>query len=106
MPKYLYRGSYSAEGTKGLLRDGGVKRRDTVTKLIEGLGGKVDLFTYAFGKDDVVIVMDLPDNVTAAAIAMTVASSGAVKGNITVLMSAEEVDRAGELRVAYTAPGQ
>ncbi len=106
MPKYLYRGSYSAEGTRGLLRDGGVKRRETVTSLIEGLGGKVNVFAYAFGVDDVVIIMDLPDNVAAAAISMAVGASGAVKGNVTVLVSPEEVDRAGLLRVAYTAPGQ
>ena len=106
MPKYLYRGAYSADGTKGLLRDGALKRRETVTRLVEGLGGKVDVFTYAFGEDDVVIVMDLPDNVTAAAIAMTVGASGAVKGNVTVLISPEEVERAGSLRVTYSAPGQ
>ena len=106
MPKYLYQASYTQEGTRGLLRDGGSKRRKTIEELVAGLGGKLELFAYAFGKDDVVIVMDLPDNVTASAIALTVNASGAVRGRITVLVSPEEVDRAGAVRVSYTPPGK
>jgi uncharacterized protein with GYD domain len=106
VPKYLYQASYTQEGTIGLLKDGGTKRRKSIEQLVEGLGGKLELFAYAFGKDDVVIVFDLPDNVTASAIALTVNASGAVRGKVTVLVSPEEVDRAGAMRVSYTPPGK
>ena len=59
MPKYLVQDSYTADGTKGLLKDGGVKRRAAATALVESLGGKVDCFYFAFGETDVVAVVDL-----------------------------------------------
>ena len=45
MPKYLIHGNYVGEGLKGLLKEGGSKRRETVAKLLEGMGGKWRLFT-------------------------------------------------------------
>jgi len=39
MPKYLFHGSYTAEGVKGLLKDGGSKRRAVVEQLIKDQGG-------------------------------------------------------------------
>jgi hypothetical protein len=59
-----------------------------------------------FGEDDVVLVMDFPDNVTASAIALTVNASAAARGKVTVLVSPEDADKAGDLRVAYQPPGQ
>jgi uncharacterized protein with GYD domain len=105
MPKYMIHGSYVGEGLKGLLREGGSKRRDTVTKLLEGMGGKMEGFYYAFGDDDVFAIVDVPDNVTAAAIAMAVNASGAVSIRTTVLMTPEEVDQATKKTVNYRPPG-
>jgi uncharacterized protein with GYD domain len=105
VPKYLYQVSYTPEGSRGLLSGGGSKRHRIVKELIEGLGGTLELFAFAFGEDDVVIVMDLPDHVTASAIALTVNAAGAARGKVTVLVSPEDVDKAGDLRVAYQPPG-
>jgi uncharacterized protein with GYD domain len=105
VPKYLYQVSYTPEGSRGVLSGGGSKRRQIVKELVEGLGGKLELFAFAFGEDDVVLVMDLPDHVTASAIALTVNAAGAARGKVTVLVSPEDVDKAGDLRVAYQPPG-
>ena len=67
MPKYLFSGSYTTEGIKGLLKEGGSARRDAVKKLIESLGGTIESLYFAFGGDDFFIIADVPDNVKAAA---------------------------------------
>ena len=104
MPKYLWRGSYTAEGVKGLLHEGGSKRQETVSKLIEGLGGTIEGFYFAFGEDDLFIVYDLPDNAAAAAGALIVAATGAVHGQTVVLLTPEEVDQASQRKADYSPP--
>ena len=83
MPKYMYQASYTHEGYRGLLKDSASGRRKAIDSAVGALGGKVEAFYYAFGKDDVILIMDLPDNVSAAGLALTVAASGMVRGRIT-----------------------
>ena len=106
MSKYLIQASYTAAGAKGLIKDGGTKRRETVKGVIEGLGGKLEAFYYAFGKDDVIAIADLPDHAAAAAISLTVGATGTVGCKTTVLLSPEEMDEATQKSVSYTPPGQ
>ena len=106
MPKYLVQASYTNEGTKGLLRDGGSKRRAAVEGMMKELGGKVEAFYYAFGDTDAFIIIDGPDNITAAAVSMSVNASGAVRTRITALLTPEEIDQATKKTVGYRAPGQ
>jgi len=68
MTRYLIQASYTAEGVRGLLKDGGSGRRAAVAKMIEGLGGVSECFYYAFGENDVYAIAQLPDNATAAAV--------------------------------------
>jgi uncharacterized protein with GYD domain len=49
MPKYLIQASYLPEGARGLVSEGGSKRRDAATKAIKAAGGKVEAFYFAFG---------------------------------------------------------
>jgi uncharacterized protein with GYD domain len=105
MPKFLIKASYNADGVRGLLKDGGSKRRATVQKLIEGMGGKLEAFYYAYGADDAVIIADLPDANSGIAISLTVNASGAVRLSTTPLITPEEIDAASTKSVAYTAPG-
>lgn len=58
------------------------------------MGRKAESFYYAFGDTNAFVIVDVPDNVTAAAVALTVGASGAVTLKTTVLMTAEEVDQA------------
>ena len=106
MAKYLLEASYSAEGAKGVLKDGGSKRREAAKTLVESLGGKIDCFYFAFGKSDAVVVADFPDGVSAAAASLAISASGAVSSRITVLLTPEEIDQAAKKSAKYTPPGR
>jgi uncharacterized protein with GYD domain len=106
MAKYLYQASYTTEGVKGLLKDGGSSRREAIRKMTGSLGGTVEAFYYAFGEDDVYLIVDVPDHVTAAAASLAVAASGAVNIKTTVLLTPEEIDAAAQKTVTYRPPGQ
>ena len=78
MPKYLVQANYVGEGLKGLLKEGGSSRRGTIEKLLGSVGGRVEAFYYAFGDTDALVIVDLPDNVTAAALSLTINAAAAV----------------------------
>ena len=106
MPKYLLQASYTVDGVKGLLKDGGTKRRAAVQAAFESLGGTLETMYYAFGDDDVFVIGDLPDATAAAAASLTLAASGAVTIKTTVLLAPEDIDAAVKKTAAYTPPGQ
>jgi uncharacterized protein with GYD domain len=106
MPKYLLQGSYTVEGLRGLLREGGTKRREAVEQVVKASGGTLETFYYAYGGDDFFIIVDLPDSVTTTAIALTVNATGAVSFKTIVLITPEEVDAAVKKSVSYRPPGQ
>jgi len=105
MAKYLLQGGYTREGLQGLMKEGGSSRRAAYQKAIEGLGGKIDAYYFAFGSDDVIVIADLPDNVSAAAIALATGASGAANVRTTVLLTPEEIDAATKKGVDYRKPG-
>lgn len=105
MPKYLIQASYTAEGTRGLMRDGGSKRRTVVEQIIRNVGGTLESFYFAFGESDVYIICEIPDIASAAAISLAVNASGTVDLKTVPLFSIEEMDQAARIKVAYSAPG-
>jgi uncharacterized protein with GYD domain len=105
MPKYLVSVSYSAEGAKGLRKDGGTKRRQVASKAVESVGGKVESFYFSFGAADAIIIADLPDAASAAAVSLAVSSTGAARLTTTPLITPEEMDKAAGKKTAYKAPG-
>ena len=106
MAKFLIKASYNAEGVRGLLKDGGSKRKKVVEKLIAASGGKLEAFYFAFGNHDVYAIAELPDLVSIAALTMNINSSGLVSNSTTVLLTPEEVDKAVKKSVKYRAPGK
>ncbi len=106
MPKYLVQANYVGEGLKGVLKEGGSSRRAAVEKLYASVGGKVEAFYFAFGDTDVFIIGDVPDNVSAAALSLTVNAAGAATVKITVLLTPEEIDAAAKKTPNYRPPGQ
>ena len=106
MPKYLLQGSYTAEGSKGLLKDGGSKRRAAAKTLVESLGGKIDCLYFAFGETDVLAIVDMPDSASAAAASLAIGASGGLTSKLTVLLTAEEIDQAAKKSATYTPPGR
>jgi uncharacterized protein with GYD domain len=105
MAKYLAISHYTADGIKGVIGKGGSARVEASRKFIEGAGGSVESFHFALGEDDVYIVCDLPDNVTAAAVSLHAAASGMVVNRMVALLTAEEVDRAAAAKLHFDAPG-
>jgi uncharacterized protein with GYD domain len=106
MPKYLSLGSYTVDGIRGVLQEGGTGRRKAVQAAIEAMGGKMEAYYFAFGEHDVVVISDLPDNVTAAALAIGIGSTGTVSLKTTVLITPEELDQATRKTVAFRAAGR
>ena len=106
MPKYLLRASYTADGLKGLLKDGGTKREAAARQLVESLGGTLEAFYFAFGETDVVAIADMPDHASIAAASLTIGGTGAVTGNITVLLTPDDLDQAAKKSGSYRPPGQ
>jgi uncharacterized protein with GYD domain len=106
MAKYLFDARYTSEGAKGVAREGGSGRRAAIAKMTEGLGGKLETFYYAFGDVDAYVIVDVPDNVSAAAIALAVNQAGTAAVKTVVLISPEDMDKAGKKTVDYRPPGR
>lgn len=105
MPTYLWRGSYTADGAKGLMKDGGTKRRAAVQQMVERAGGKLHAFYFAIGDADVYGIAEFPDAATAVAVSLAVNGSGAVNLRSTLLLSPEEFDAATKKSIGYRPPG-
>jgi uncharacterized protein with GYD domain len=105
MPKFLFEASYTLDGIKGVQRAGGSSRRDAVAAVAESVGGRLESFYFAFGDRDAYVTVDLPDNESAAAVAVTVNAAGGATVKTIVLLTPEEVDAATQRSVDYRPPG-
>ena len=108
MPKYLIEASYTHEGVEGVRTKGGSSRRSAVVKTAKSVGGKIEAFYFAFGEYDAIVLLDLPDNEAAAAVALAVDAAGGATTKTTVLLTAKEVDDAAKRSrdaVDYRPPG-
>jgi uncharacterized protein with GYD domain len=105
MAKFLLKASYTTEGVKGVLKGGGSARREAVQQTVEGLGGSLDGFYFAFGDTDAYVVVDLPDNATAAAISLVVNAAAGAQVTTVPLLTPEEADEAAKKSVEYRPPG-
>jgi uncharacterized protein with GYD domain len=106
MAKFLFEAKYTAEGAKGIIKEGGSARRAAIEKAVAGLGGRLETFYFAFGGVDAYVIVDLPDNVTAAAMALAVGQSGLASTKTVVLLTTEEADAATKKSVTYRGPGR
>jgi uncharacterized protein with GYD domain len=106
MPKYLFHVNYIGDGIKGLLKDGGSKRRAVVETLFQSLGGRLEAYYFAFGDTDLYIIAEFPNHAAAAACVLTVTATATVTVKTTVLLTPEDIDAAGKLTPTYSAPGK
>jgi uncharacterized protein with GYD domain len=106
MAKYLIQGSFSSDGLQGLMKEGGTSRREAIATMLAEIGGSLEAFYFGFGTTDVFVLADAPDNITAAAVGMTIGATGAVATNTIVLLTPEEIDAASNKAVPYRAPGR
>jgi uncharacterized protein with GYD domain len=105
MAKYLITASYSADGLKGLQKDKASGRRDAVRQACESVGGKLEAYYFAFGENDVISIVDLPDNVAASALSLAVSATGIVRTRTTTLLTVEEVDKSLAAAVKFRGAG-
>ena len=105
MPKFLVEATYTSEGYRGLAKDKASGRKTAVAQAVKKLGGKLDAIYFCLGENDVILIVDLPDHVTAAALGSAACASGMARTKTTVLLTVEEADEALSKPVAYRAPG-
>ena len=106
MAKFLIKGTYTSEGAKALMAEGGTRRKAAVEQMLSGLGGKVEAFYFALGESDVYVIVEVPDTTAGVALSLAVNASGMVKLSSVMLMTPEEVDAASKKTVTYRAPGR
>lgn len=105
MAKFLIQGSYTADGVKGLIKEGGTGRQAAVQQAVEGVGGTIDCMYYTFGTNDVIVICDMPETTSGLAISLAVNASGAVRISTTPLLSVADVDAACQKVVRYRPAG-
>ncbi|CAN5815697.1 hypothetical protein BH18ACT17_BH18ACT17_09140 [soil metagenome] len=105
MARFMFKVSYSKEGMQGVLKEGAASRRTFIEKMAADMGGSITSFDFAFGETDVYVISEMPDEITAAAVATAVGASGAGSIETVVLLSAEDIDRAIAKNAPYRAPG-
>jgi uncharacterized protein with GYD domain len=105
MGKYLFQANYSSDGVKGLMQEGGTKRRAASEAAIASVGGVLESFYYTFGDSDLVGIADFPDDASAAAVSMMINASGSVGIKLTPLMTAGDLDAAAAKTPSYVPPG-
>lgn len=107
MSKYFVQGNYTAEGIKGLLKEGGTSRKEAIDKLAGSLGGTVESLHYAATTPTYFLVMNLPEKGSAAVLSATVVASGAVTVDQCVeLLTPAQMDAAAKQTATYRAPGR
>jgi len=106
MPKFMIAASYTAEGLRGLQKDKASGRREAVSAALAAAGGKLEAMYFTLGEEDVFVIADLPDPVSAAAISLAVSASGLVRTKTAALLTVEETDQALARSIDYRPPGR
>jgi uncharacterized protein with GYD domain len=106
VPKYLIKATYTSDGSRGLLKDGGTQRRIAVEQALKSAGGRLESFYFALGDTDAFVIVDAPDHLSVSAASLAINASGAVRTQTVVLLTPEEVDQASRKTVGYRAPGR
>jgi hypothetical protein len=73
--------------------------------MLKSLGANLETFYFAFGDSDAYVISEGPDNITAAAISLTISATGTVNTKTVVLLTPEEIDLASKKTVPFRAPG-
>jgi uncharacterized protein with GYD domain len=107
MSKYLVRVSFKSEGIRQVLTKAKASGlRGAVGKLVEAAGGKLEAWYFAFGEDDVIALLELPDNVAAASLSVAANAAGFINLHVTPLLTVDEMDKAIEKSAGLPVPGR
>jgi uncharacterized protein with GYD domain len=90
MAYYLIQAAFTPESWAKLVKSP-QDRKAAIAPMVEKLGGRLESYWYSFGDYDSVVIVQVPDNVTAAALSLAASAAGALKGiKTTPLMTSEE----------------
>jgi uncharacterized protein with GYD domain len=103
--KYLFYGTYTEEGYRGLVEEGGSQRIEAAKQALGSVGGSLEAFYFSFGENDFYIIVDLPDNVTTTAVTLAGNVSGTFKIKGVSLLTAAELDEAVKKSIDFRPPG-
>jgi uncharacterized protein with GYD domain len=87
------------------MKEGGSARRAAAQKALDSVGGKLEAFYFAFGREDIYLIVDVPDNASAIAVSLAVNASGIARITTTPLLTADELDAAAKKPVGFRPPG-
>jgi uncharacterized protein with GYD domain len=106
MARYLLELNYSAEGARGLHKDGGTKRFEVASNAAKSLGGSLEVLYFSLGKFDAICIVDVPDTITAAALRLALEESGSFADTVlSPLLTPAEYDHVVSKHSAYKKPG-
>jgi uncharacterized protein with GYD domain len=105
MPLFMARGSYTSEGAAGLTRSGATHRQAQLAAMAKGLGGRLEAMYFGLAENDTFIILELPDTVTAAALAKAVNAAGTGHCNIEPILTPQEMNEALKIDTRFAAPG-
>jgi len=104
--KYMIVGTYTADGAKGVLKEGGSGRRAAAEAAIASAGGTLESFHFALGSDDWYVIVNLPDHAAAAAVSLIGTASGTLRSRAIALITPEEMDAVADRTVDFRPPGE
>lgn len=105
MPKYLFYGTYTPEGYKGLLAEGGSKRMEAAKQALASAGGSLEAFYFSNGEQDFYIIVNLADHVTATAVTLAGNASGTFHIKGVPLLTPKEMDDVVMKQIVFRPPG-
>ncbi len=105
MPKFMLRAQYTVGGLEGAVREGFESREEYLRDLAESSGVTVEALYWAYGEDDLVIILSTTDDATVAALSLAINMSGAARASTTPLLTAAEMDAIVDKLPEYRPPG-
>ena len=105
MTKFLTKASYTPAGVAALHKVGGTSRKKAIETMVASMGGSVEAFYFSATELEVYVIVELPDSITAAAMVLSINSSGLVSITNTMLLAPEDIDKAAQMSFNYLSPG-
>ena len=101
MPFYMFQGRFSTAALKAMI-DNPHDREAAGRALVESVGGKLHQFYFTFGSDDMVAIIEAPDDKAMAACSLAIGASGSFSGGATtkLMTSAEAMAAMADARSA------
>ena len=105
MPKYLARSTFTPEALQALRAEGAASRVAAAHALAASLGGTLECYYFAFGADDAIAIVDLPDDRAALAASLAANETGVVRVTVVKLLTVDDFDEARKRTAEYRPPG-